>query len=248
MHIAASTRCYGSESLRECCIKLVDHGFRKVELCLNETGAVLRPSEVHADLDMACARYSETTRLTPTALDLEIDVDMDTFQSIVTFAKRLRLTQISVVSSPVGTPFNTEIDRLRELVQIASHDAVKVSMKTHRGCLTEDPHTAVELCQAVKGLGITLDVSHYICGPRRTVEYDMVFPYVFHCHFRDTLPDQLQVQAGLGEVDYSRIISMLRQAGFNGTLSVDLLPGADDEGFDYPLEMRKLRLLLESLL
>lgn len=249
MQIAASTRCYASDSMKDCCGKLVDHGFRKVELCLNEDGdSVLKPSVVCEDPERASLLFGEATRLTPVAIDLENDVDAPTFQSIVTFARALKLTQISVPSSVVGTPFNTEIDRLKEFTRVANEGGVRVSMKTHRGCLTEDPHTAVELCQSVKGLGITLDPSHYICNPRGVVDYDIVYPHVYHCHFRDTLPEQIQVQAGLGEVDYSRCINMLRQSGFDAALSVDLLPGSEDENFEYPLEMRKLRLLLESLL
>lgn len=249
MQIAASTRCYSSDSMKDCCGKLVDHGFRKVELCLNEEGpAVLKPSTVLENPERASHQFSEATRLTPVAIDLESDVDGATFKAIVAFARALKLTQISVTSSVVGTPFNTEIDRLKEFTKLAAEGGVRVSMKTHSGCLTEDPHTAVELCQSVKGLGITLDPSHYICNPRGVVDHDIVFPHVYHCHFRDTLPEQLQVQAGLGEVDYSRCLSMLRQTDFDAAASVDLLPGTDDENFEYPLEMRKLRMLLESLL
>ncbi len=248
MQVAASTRSYGSESMANCCTKLTDHGFRKVELCLSEDSGVLKPSEIAASPEQAQLRFAETTRLTPVALDLEHDVEMSAFAAIVSFARLMKLTQISVPSSPVGTPFNTEIDRLRELTRIATEGGVRVSIKTHGACLTEDPHTAIELCQSVKGLGITLDPSHYVCNQRGVVDYDIVFPHVYHCHFRDTLPDQLQVQAGLGQVDYSRNLNMLRQSGFDATISVDLLPNSDDENFEYPLEMRKLRMLLESLL
>lgn len=248
MQIAASTRCYGGESMQDCFTRLVDHGFRKVELCLGKENCVMDPSVIKDDPERASLLYAETTRLTPIALDIVDDVDVPTFKAMVEFARLLKLTQISVPSSQVGTPFNTEIDKLRELAKIASEGGVRVSIKTHRGCLTEDPHTAVELCQSVKGLGITLDPSHYICSPRGVQEYDIVYPYVYHCHFRDTLPDQLQVQAGLGQVDYSRCISMLKQNEFDSGISVDLLPGTVEEGFEYPLEMRKLRMLLESLL
>lgn len=247
MQIAASTRCYAEMSLADCTGKLTDHGFGKVELCLNEQYPSMTSSEIAASPTAALARYSETTRLTPVALDLENDVTSDEFREIVTFARLMKLTQVSVMSSPLGTPFNTEIDRLRDLVATASQDGVRVSMKTHLGRLTEDPHTAVELCQSVKGLGITLDPSHYICNPRGVVDFDVVFPHVYHCHLRDTLADQLQVQTGLGQVDYSRVIGQLKQNNFSGALSVDLLAGADAE-FEYPLEMRKLRRLLESLL
>ena len=68
-----------------------------------------------------------------------------------------------------------------------------------------------------------------------------------HVQLRDSSPTELQVPGGLGEVDYNRIISTLRHEGFGRTLSVDLLPRTM-EGEERLLEMRKLRLLLETLL
>ena len=126
-------------------------------------------------------------------------------------------------------------------------EGIRLSILTRTGLLTEDPHTAIELCQSVKGLGVTLDPSYYTCTPRGEVNFDVVFPYVNHVQLRDTSPTQIQVPAGLGEVDYNRITSALRHEGYNRSLSVDLLPRTM-EGEERLLEMRKLRLLLESLL
>ena len=115
------------------------------------------------------------------------------------------------------------------------------------GDLTEDPHTAVELCRAVKGLGLTLDPSYYICGPNGGRDWDVVFPYVYHCHLRDTTPEEVQVPVGLGEVDYSKIVTRMEREKADPALSIELLAGKTDSE-TRPLEMRKLRRLLESLL
>ena len=132
-------------------------------------------------------------------------------------------------------------------VALTSQDGIRLSLKTKAGHLTEDPHTAAELCQAVRGLGLTLDPSYYVSGASQGQSYDQVFPHVFHTHLRDTTPDQIQVQIGLGEIDYSRLISQLRRANYNRALSVDILPTAANAD-DRPLEMRKLRMLLDTLL
>jgi sugar phosphate isomerase/epimerase len=122
-----------------------------------------------------------------------------------------------------------------------------ISIKTKSGHLTEDPNTAIELCQAVPGLGLTLDPSYYVAGVRKAVDYDQVFPYVYHVHLRDTTPTQLQVPIGLGEIEYSRLITQLRRMKYMRALSVELLPELMEEA-TRPIEMRKMRLLLESLL
>ncbi|GIT30060.1 MAG: hypothetical protein Ct9H300mP1_21060 [Planctomycetaceae bacterium] len=84
-------------------------------------------------------------------------------------------------------------------------------------------HTAVELCQAVQGVGLSLDPSYYICGPHKGSRRPGL-PYVYHVYLRDTTPDQIQVQVGLGEVDYGRLISQLRRENYDRTLSVDFFP------------------------
>ena len=221
--------------------------YDKVELWLSEESDHLKPSEIVDDPERFFTLYRETTRLVPIAICLEENVDLPTLAGLSKLAKLLRVAQMTIPASPLGTPFNTEIDRLREFLEVTSQDGIRLSLKTETGHLTEDPHTAVELCQAVRGLGLTLDPSYYICGPNRGASYDQVFPYVYHVHLRDTTSQQIQVQIGLGEVDYSRLINQLRRQEYNCALSVNLLPSHfDDE--TRPLEMRKLRMLLDTLL
>ena len=101
------------------------------------------------------------------------------------------------------------------------------------------------MCDNVKGLGITLDPSHYICGPHHGDSYDQVFPHVYHVRLRDTSKDQLQVRVGQGLIEYGKLISQLARVRYDRALSVDIVPV---EGVDQFAEMRKMRLLLESLL
>ncbi len=247
MFVAASTYCFADKSFEEACQQLVDLEYDKVELWFSEGSEHLKPQEVAADPERFAVGYRETTRLTPIALCLEENVDLGTLRGLTKVAKLLRVTQVTIPASPIGTPFNTEIDRLREFLAVTSEDGVRLSIKTKTGHLTEDPHTAVELCQSVDGLGLTLDPSYYICGPNRGRDFDQVFPFVYHVHLRDSTAEQLQVQVGLGDVEYSRLINQLCHEEYNLALSVELLPSQDVQS-DRLLEMRKLRMLLDSLL
>lgn len=247
MFVAASSRCFADQSFAEACRQISELEYDKIELWFSESSEHLKPSQVAAQPERFYTQYRETTRLTPVALYLEEDVDVPTLTGLSQLAKLLRVTQITVPASPLGTPFNTEIDRLRRFIEVTSQDGVRLSLKTKTGRLTEDPHTAVELCQSVRGLGITLDPSDYICGPHRGEDYEMVFRYVYHVHLRDTTPEQFQVQIGLGEIDYSRLVNQLRRHDYQRALSVDLIPTLIDQA-ERPLEMRKLRMLLDTLL
>jgi len=229
------------------CLQIQELGFDKVEIWLNESFDQLKPSAVIADPEGSAGLLREASRLSPAAIFLESEVEISLFPEIIKFAKYLKVAQLTILASPKGTPFNTEIDRLRERNAICQKEGVRLSILTKTGTLTEDPHTSVELCQSVRGMGITLDPSYYICRPGGPLDHDVVFPHVLHLHLRDTSATELQVLCGLGEVDYSRIVSLLRQNGYQRTLSVDLLPNTL-EGEERLREMRKLKLLLTSSL
>jgi sugar phosphate isomerase/epimerase len=234
-------------TFEDACAQFAELEFDKLELWLADEGPHLRASEVAKDPEQFFARYRETTRLTAVGFCLEHDVPTATLSGVTKAAKMLRITQITIPASPLGTPFNTEVDRLREFVRLTSSDGIRLSIKTETGHLTEDPHTAVELCQAVPGLGLTLDPSYYMIGNNAGRSYDQVFPYVYHTHLRDSTSQSLQVQVGLGELDYTRLINQLKRHGYNRALSVDLLPSPENAA-ERPLELRKLRMLLDTLL
>lgn len=247
MFIAASSHCFGDKPFPEACQSLVDLGYDKIELWLHEAIDHLKPSDIAAQGDKFVTFYRETTRLTPVALHFEADTPDEVFAAVCRIAKMMKITQVTIPAGQLGTPFNEEIDRLRRRLATTNSAGMRLSLKTQSGHLTEDPQTAIELCQAVPGLGLTLDLSYYLCGKFAGKPYDQVYAYVYHVHLRDTSPTAIQVPIGLGEIDYSRMISQLRRCEYNRILSVEILPDLL-AGMERPLEMRKLRMLLETLL
>jgi sugar phosphate isomerase/epimerase len=245
--VAASTQCFSDLSFADACQQLVDLEYDKIELWLCEQSAHLKPSELAANPERFQVQYRDLTRLTPVAIHIQDDPGADQFEALCRLAKLLRITQITLPSAALGTPFNEEIDRLRSRLSVASHAGIRLSLKTQSGRLTEDPQTAVELCQSVPGLGITLDVSYYMCGKYAHLSHDQVYPYVYHAHVRDSSSTTIQSPVGLGEVDYSRMIAQLRKYNYNRVLSVEILPELL-AGADRALELRKIRMLLETLL
>ena len=118
----------------------------------------------------------------------------------------------------------------------------------HRaGRLSEDLHNAVELCGAVRGLGLTFDPSYYVNPATVDKVMDLIAPYTFHTHLRDSSVSDVQVQVGLGEVDFSMLVAVLRKVKYTRALSVELIPGRTDPE-QRGLELRKLRMLIDSLL
>jgi sugar phosphate isomerase/epimerase len=227
---------------------VADLEYTAIELPIHETGQWLKPSDVHADIDHSIRFCRDTHRLDISALSIELapgPTYYEHFTACCKLAKAIKVVSLVVPSSELGTPFNEEIERLRKLVEIASFESAVVGVKTQIGCMTQDPDTAVVLCDNVKGLRLTLDPSHYVTGPHQGGSIDKVMKYVQHVHLRDSTKDKLQVRVGQGDIDYGKLIQQLERVDYNRALSVHMTP---IEGFEHRAEMRKIRLLLESLL
>jgi len=246
--VAASTDCFPHLSLEGALVKLGDLEYSRVEIALREDGNQLKPSQIASDLEQAVRRCRDTHRLTPVAFSIELQPGAEGFKQFSACAKLAKATKVvslTVRSSELGFPFNEEVNRLKELVRLAGLEGVLVSVKTEIGRLTQNPETAHSLCNYVKGLGITLDPSHFTHGTNAGANYEGLLPYVNHVQLRDTTKDQFQVRVGQGDIDYSRIISLLNRQRYQRALSVHIVQDESGE-IDHDTEMRKMRLLLES--
>lgn len=244
--VAASTRCFPEVDFWQALTLISDLEFDKVEIFLDEEGS-LKASDVVAAPEDFYAELREKTRLSPVALTLAQEMEGDAFTSLCKLSKTMRITQINIPSAPMGTPFNSEIDRLKSLVKTALTEGVRVAIRTQAGRLTGDAHTAAELCQSVEGLGIAFDPSYFLGEERFEQTLELVTEKTSHVFLRDSTIEQLQVQVGLGEVDYARLISQLEKFRYDRALSVELLPDQMDRE-QRTLELRKLRMLIDSLL
>ncbi len=250
MFVAASTGCFPELPLAPALDRLADLEYTNVEIVIHETGGQMKPSEVAGDLERAVRICRQTHRLTTVAYSVDIETPSEDeyyrqFAACCKLAKATRIVALTVRSAELGTPFNAEVERLRRLVSIALEEEVVVGLLTETGRMTQDPSTAVVLCDNVKGLAITLDPSHYICGAHKGGNYEQVMKYTCHVRLRDTTKEKFQVRIGQGQVEYGKLITQLSKYNYNRALSVNIPPMPD---VDQSAEMRKMRLLLESLL
>ncbi len=249
MFVAASSECFAQLPLDAALERLVDLEYTSVEIAIRENGNHLKPSRVLSNLDECITACRETRRLTPVAYTVDMDPEgpdyYQQFEACCKLAKATKVVSITVPAAELGTPFNAEIERLRELVRIGLLAGVLVSVKTEVGRVTQDPATAVVLCDNVKGLGVTLDPSHYVYGPQSGANYDNLIKHVYHTQLRDTTKENLQVRIGQGQIEYGRLVTQLSKVHYKRALCVHI---AEQPGVDHAAEMRKMRLLLESLL
>lgn len=249
MFVAATTECFLDLSLPLALERLADLEYTSVELAMFEEADQFKPSQIAADVDAAIATCRNTQRLNVVAFDVHITAQKEShyeqFTAICRVAKATKVVTLSVPSSELGTPFNEEVEHLRRLVDIATLHGVRVGLKSQIGRISEDIDTVTVLCDNVKGLGLTLDPSAYVFGPAQGKSYDKLLKYVYHVHLRDTNKKAYQVRVGQGDIEYGRLISQLEKLKYNRALTVNI---TEQEGVDHIGELRKLRLLLESLL
>ncbi len=249
MYVAVSTDCFPEILMPDVIDALIDLEFTTVEIALREDQTSLSPSRIDAEFEKAVHLARRSHRLEVCSYDVHIDATGDTyyeqFEAICRLGKATKVVTLTVPSAELGTPFNEEVERLQRLVTLAEGEGVRVAMKSQIGRLSEDPDTVKVLCDNVHGLGLTYDPSHYMCGPHAHKNTDKIMPYVFHVHLRDSKKDQLQVRVGQGEIEYGRVVTQLSKVGYSQALGIQIAPMA---GLDQRSELRKLRLLLETLI
>jgi sugar phosphate isomerase/epimerase len=253
--VACSTLCFGRQPLSVALKTIGEMGFNKVDVAVCESGPHLKPSEVVADVGRAAQQLRHGHGLTIAALHVELadglsrDETVEQMKAICRLARVMTTPLVSLPAAALGTDPAEEVERLTGLSRVARFEGVTLTIETRTGTLAEDPAAAVALCQAVPGLGIALDPSHYLIMSQPDEALDALYPYVQHVRLRDTSgkTNQFQVRIGQGEVEYGRIVNQLSRYNYHRMLSVDIhdLP---EPGYDMPPEVRKLKYLLESLI
>lgn len=250
MFVAATTACFRDLPLEQALEKLAELEYTNVELMFHESENHLKPSRIADSLYDTVLSLKNLYRLVPMAVSVEIISEDDgeylrQFLACCKLMKSLKIVNMTLRASQWGSPFNSEVERLGQCVQLAGDRGITVGLLTERGRMTEDIETAKALCKNVPGLQITLDPSHYIFGYEVPKNYDSLLELVSHVRLRDSRPEKFQVCVGQGEIEYGRLITQLQHRGYNRGMSVDIHP-ADD--IDLVIELRKMRLLLESLM
>lgn len=249
MYIAASTGCFPDVAIPEVIEILNDLEFTAAEIVLDDRGQQVRPAQLVDDFEETLRLVRDTHRMDICSYNVKIDAEGETyyerFEKVCDLAKATKVVTLTIPSAEHGTPFNQEVEHLQRLVAIADLRGVRIGIESHIGCLSEDPDTVKNLCDYVPGVGLTLDPSHYLCSTLRNKNHEKLMKYVYHVHLRDSKRDKLQVRVGQGEIDYSKLITQLQNVGYEQALSIDMVPV---DGVDMRHELRKLRLLLDSLL
>lgn len=215
MRLGCSTLLASQRSLAETCRTIEALGFRYVDLdSLDHAGAPPDADSVSQALG----------RLTP----LSLTSSRGAPEAFIRLAAALGAPVVTLPASGPATAIADEAAALAPLVSLGDSLGVQVTVQTQIGQLTESVAATVSLCEAVPGLGLTLDPAHYLAGPHQGREFGALYPYVRHVHVRDATREHVQVPFGQGQVPWASILMGLRSVGFDEGVTIaytDSLPG-----------------------
>ena len=256
MFVACSTLCFAREPLETALRQIAELEFDKFELALVEDGQHLRPSEAGDNPEAALQRLRSGPSLIPSSLYIDFGpvdwsdpVTRKRFDGLCRLAKSLSVAVLTLHASPAGTPIADEVKRLAPLVGYAMREGLVLALLTHVDTLTADPKSPWSSASSCPGLGLTLDPSHFLQGPhpqrrlRRRFSLRSERPLARY----GTGPGEFQVRVGQGQIEYARIVNLLQRYGYNRSLTVAIIDRPDNP-FDREVELRKLKLLLETLI
>lgn len=144
------------------------------------------------------------------------------FDAVCRFAGAVGCPTIFVLPGISGPgAFTASAAGLRDLVAVAQRHGVTLTVEPHVGGLLSSPGETLRMLDEVPGLRLTLDYAHFVCMGFRQAEIDVLAPHAGHVHLRQARPGALQAKWGEGVLDFTGMVGILRDAGYQGWLSVE---------------------------
>jgi sugar phosphate isomerase/epimerase len=149
------------------------------------------------------------------------------FEGFVEFCRRAECPGITllpgVVLPEMGEERSFELAReaLTELVEIGRSADLRVSIEAHLESVVEEPERALALVEAVPGLQLTLDYSHFIAAGIPVERVHPLLPHAGHFHARQAAPGHLQRPRRLGTIDFADIMRRLSELSYPGAICIE---------------------------
>ncbi len=149
------------------------------------------------------------------------------FRAIVAVCQRLGAGGITLLPGVIwddlgpDRSFELAVAGLRRLVPIAHDAGLRLSVECHLESVAEPPAKALALIEAVPGLKLTLDYSHFVANGYAPEEVHPLVPHAGHVHARQARNGALQEGRRRGTLDFDDIVRRLKAAGYAGDICVE---------------------------
>lgn len=222
-------------------------GFSHVDVGLFFNATHIKPEEVVKDVETSSYKFQKVMSeknlqvgdvfLIPAA-DFETRAPnnlspSDRKDAIAMFTKICEFTKLiggSGVTVLPGNPNEGEnpeaalqrsVDMLTKYVNIASTLNLEVSFEPHDKSITPTPQLAIQLCELVPGLKITLDSGHFEYANFPVRDYGEIYKYTRHVQLRAAAPGIMQAISSENTTDFIGMISKLFRSGYQGGFATE---------------------------
>lgn len=146
-------------------------------------------------------------------------------ESAITFATTVGAPSVFVLPGMINPgqsrseALARSAEALRPMVAAGQRAGVDVLIEPHTGSVLNSPTVTRDLVDAVPGLKIVLDPSHFVAMGFRQEEIDPLSDIAGHVHLRQARPGLIQCKMDEGIVDFPGLFGALRDAGYDGWLT-----------------------------
>ena len=113
------------------------------------------------------------------------------------------------------------IEELSWRVEQSKAHGIVFAIEAHIGSIVPKPKSAEALVQAVPGLTLTLDYTHFTRIGMRDSQVECLLKHASHFHVRGALKGRLQASFQDNTIDYRRVVKKLGQAKYRGWVGVE---------------------------
>jgi sugar phosphate isomerase/epimerase len=139
---------------------------------------------------------------------------------------------------------------LREWVAAGQNHGVAIAVEAHLESVADTPERTEALIDAVPGLALTLDYSHFIAGGHTQESIEPLHRHAAHVHIRQSRPGVLAAPVSDGVIDFRRVLSRLHVDGYAGAVTVEYVssPWQGQDHVDSPAENERMRREISGLI
>jgi len=106
-------------------------------------------------------------------------------------------------------------------LKYAANAGLVLAIEAHLGSVVPTPAEAMQLLQAVPGLTLTLDYTHFVYQGFSDAECEPLLGYASHFHARGGAPKKLQTSLKNSSIDYRRVLERMKEMGYSGYFAIE---------------------------
>ncbi len=131
------------------------------------------------------------------------------------------LPGVTFADEAPASSWNRAVDELAWRVEQAQAHELIFGVEAHVGSIVSDPLTAAQLVEAVPGLTLTLDYTHFTRLGMADSEIEPLVKYASHFHVRGAREGRLQESFARNAIDYARVYAAMLETEYTGWIGIE---------------------------